>query len=789
MLLSAIDRKLLREVAQLKGQIATIALVLAGGITCFIALLGTYLSLDRAREAYYDRCRFADVFAHVERAPEPIARRLEEIPGVARVDTRISEDVLVPVEGMSRPATARLLSLPGSGEPAINAVHLLRGRLPERGRRDEVAVLESFAEAHGLRPGDHLPAVINGKLRSLRIVAVVLSPEFVYAIRAGSMANDPQRYAVLWMAREELSSAFRLDGAFNDVTLRLSPGASEAEVLAAVDRVLAPYGGDGAVPRSQQLSNKIVGAELAQLRVNAGTVPLIFLGVAVFLTNLVLGRLIALQRPDIAALKALGYTNGEVQRHYLGLVAMVMVPGGLLGVLGGWLLGRTVLGWYTALFRFPDSDFQLPGTLVAASLGVSAGAALAGALLAVRSAVALPPAEAMRPPAPARYERGLLDRLGLGAFAGPAGLMVVRELQRRPLRTALSAVGIAGAVALVILSRFGVDSLAGYVDGTLRREQRHDLMVTFARPVDKRVVGELHRMPGVLTAEGIRAVPVRVRHEHRKRDSVLMGLPSEGTLRRLVGRGGHEVPVPGDGVLVTSTLGEILGLRVGDPVDLELREGDRRRVRPVVAGFIDESVGLFVYAKAGTVAALEGDLGAVSSAAIVVEPEARPAVEARLRRSPHVVDVADLRDDIQRMRDMNASILDIWTAVAVSLSGSVIFGVVYNNARIALAARSRELATLRILGLSRTEISWILTGSLAIEVLLAIPVGLFLGRTWAELFFRAIDPETFRWSVVVAPPTYLLGTAVAALAAAASALWVRRSLDRLDLIGVLKTRE
>jgi putative ABC transport system permease protein len=787
--LSALDRKLWREALQLKGQLATIALVLAGGITCFIALLGTYLSLALAQEAYYDRCRFADVFAHAERAPESIAGRLLAIGGVALLETRISEEIAVPIEGMARPASGRLLSIPASREPATNALHVLRGRLPERGRGDEVAVIESFAAAHGLRPGDHLPAVINGKLRSLRVVSVVLSPEFVYALRPGALVADPRRYAVLWMERGALASAFQLEGAFNDVTLRLAPGAAEAEVQSAVDRILAPYGGDGAVLRAHQLSHQIVTAEISQLAVNAGTVPLVFLGVAVFLTNLVLGRLIALQRPDIAALKALGYTNGEVRRHYLGLVAIVIVPAGLAGVTGGFLLGRTVLTWYTDLFHFPDAAFRLSWALVASALASSAGAALAGALFAVRRAVDLPPAEAMRPPAPARYRRCAIDRIGVGAVAGPTGLMVIRDIERRPVRTALSAVGIAGAVALMILGRFGVDSLSDYLDGTLRREQRHDLSVAFAHPIDRRVIGELGRLPGVLTAEGIRAVPVRARHQHRSRDSVLMGLPPEATLRRLVGRGGHEVPVPDDGVLVTTALGDILGLHPGDRLEIELREGDRRRVRPLIAGFVDESVGLFVYASAGTVASLEGDLGAVSSALLRVDPPAIAAVEARLRRSPHVVDVSDLRDQVERLRDMNASILDIWTGIAVTLSGCVIFGVVYNNARIALASRSRELATLRVLGLRRVEIASILVGGLAVEVLLAIPLGLLLGRVWAQLFMRSMDQETFRWAVVVAPRTYLLAAAIAALAAAASALSVRRSLDRLDLIGVLKTRE
>src|SRR5215471_18120608 len=275
MQMPALNRKLYREVARLKGQIATIALVLAGGITCFIALRGTFQSLEWSREAYYDRYRFAHVFARLERAPESLVRRIEELPGVALVQTRVVDEVSLPIEGMSRAAYAELMSLPASGQPATNALSLRSGRFPEYGRDDEVVVVESFAAAHGLRPGDRLPAVINGKLRKLRIVGTALSPEFVYTIRPGALADDPKRYAVLWMERTALASALDLEGAFNEVSFALQDGASVPAALAAIDRVLAPYGGDGAYGRKDQLSHRILAQELSQLRALAGMVPLV----------------------------------------------------------------------------------------------------------------------------------------------------------------------------------------------------------------------------------------------------------------------------------------------------------------------------------------------------------------------------------------------------------------------------------------------------------------------------------------------------------------------------------
>lgn len=789
MLISALQQKLLRDLWRLKGQIATIALVLASGIASFIMLRGTSDRLESARDAYYDRNRFAHVFATLERAPETLARQIEALPGVASLETRIAEDILLPIQGMQQPAGARLLSLPAARAPATNALHLVHGRFPAHARADEVVILASFAEAQGLTPGHALPAVINGRLRELRVVGVALSPEYVFAVRPGAIVEDPRRYAVLWMDRAAVGAALQLEGAFNEVSLRLQPGASAAEVLARLDRILEPYGGNGAYARRDQISNRVLTGELGTLAGLANMVPLVFLGVAVFLVRLVLGRLITLQRSEIAALKAVGYSGREIGYHYLGLVAVVLVPSWLLGLAGGHWLGEVVLDLYAAVFRFPDLEFRMTAPLVAWALVAGVLGTGGGALLAVRAAIQLPPAEAMRPPAPARYRRSRFEKLGLAVLAGPHGMMVFRESFRRPLRTLLSALGIGGAISLLILGRFGWDSMMDYFEGTFFREQRHDLSVTFAAPVSPRVVGELGRMPGVITAEPVRAVPVRARHQHRARDTVLMGLSEEATLRRLIEQGGREVPLPEDGVLVSKKLGELLGLTAGARFELEIKEGERPVVRPVVAGFVNEAAGLVIYARSTGVASLERDLGAVSAVMLRIDPVQSAAIHERLLESPQVIDVSDIKADMQQQLDQHAAMFDVWTFITVLLASSVIFGVVYNNARISLTARSRDLASLRVLGFSRREISLVLIGSLAVEVALAIPLGLLLGYAWAQQFASSFDQETFRMVAVVAPRTYLLATAITLLSAAASALWVRRDLDRLDLIGVLKTRE
>jgi putative ABC transport system permease protein len=789
MRMSALNRKLLRELWRLKAQIATIAIVLAGGVASFVSLRGNYASLHQALAEYYDEQRFAHVFARVERAPASLLRRIEIVPGVEQVEARLEEAVSLPIEGMARPASGVLLSLPAKRELAINALSLRRGRLPAVGQRDEVVVLEAFADAHGLVLGQSIPAILGGKLRSLRVVGAVLSPEYIYAIRPGAMVDDPKRHTVMWMDSSAMAAAFQLENAFNSLVARTSAGTSESELLAALDRILEPYGGTGAIGRKEQTSHRIVSSELDQLQTLGGMVPIVFLAVVAFLVNLVLSRFIALQRPEIAALKAMGYRDGEVRAHYLGLVLVILLPGLGLGAALGYWLGAAVLEVYGTVFRLPNLKFDLSWQLLAVAFAVSGAAAGAGALLAIRAAVRLPPAEAMRPPAPARYRRSLLELLGVARFFGPATMMVVRELERRPLRTLFSSLGVAGAVALSILGRFGWDSFTDYFDGTFQRAQRQDLTVLFSRPLSPDVVQQIRTLTGVIRAEGQRAIPVRVRHGHQQRNSVLIGVDSDSTLRALVERTGSVVPVAGDGVVVTSALAEILNARVGDRLELKLYEGRHPTVRPLIMGLVDEAIGLQLYAPNGVLAGLAHDQGAVSQVLLQVDPQHVGDIEKALKRSPNVLDVSDLRGDMQRVMDMNASFMSIWTLVSVLLAAGVIFGVVYNNARIALATRSRELASLRVLGFTRGEIARVLLGSLGVEVLVAIPIGLWLGKRWAQAFMSGVDPETFRWAVVIAPTTYALSAAIALLAAGASTLWIQRSLEELDLIAVLKTRD
>ena len=277
-----LDRKLIRDTWALKGQALAISLVIGAGVAMFIMYLSTFASLRLTQNTYYDRYRFADVFAGLTRAPLYLRDRIAGIPGVARVDTRVVVDVTLDVPGLIEPASGRLIGIPIPREPMLNDLFLRRGRYPDPGHSDEVIVSEAFAISRELGPGDALGAVINGRRRDLEIVGVALSPEYIYSIRPGELIPDDSRFGIFWMDGRSLAAAFDMEGGFNHVAVKLLPGASEDDVIARLDRLIAVYGGLGAIPRSLQTSHWYLDNELRQLQSVGLILPIVFLAVAVF---------------------------------------------------------------------------------------------------------------------------------------------------------------------------------------------------------------------------------------------------------------------------------------------------------------------------------------------------------------------------------------------------------------------------------------------------------------------------------------------------------------------------
>jgi putative ABC transport system permease protein len=787
--LRALNRKLLRECWHLKGQMLSIALVVATGIMTVVTMRGSYESLVEAQQRYYNQMRFADVWTSLRRAPDTLLAQIENIPGVALADTRVSFLATLDLEDVDAPAQGRFVSIPENGQPVLNDILLTRGRQVVPGAPDEVVISEKFALARGMAPGDTLRAIINGRARTVTVVGMAISPEHSYSVPPGSLLPEDDRYGILWMDRRALGPAYDMDGAFNEAFVKLAPGANELAVIAQLNALLAPYGGFGAYPRRNQASHMMLQGELDQNRVMGTAMPAIFLGVAVFLLHLVLGRLITTQRGEIAVLKAFGYRDWEVGRHFLMFAVVAVLLGSVIGTVGGWYLGGAYIGIYRQYFDLPGLEYHLSPGLLLLALGVSVAGACSGALGAVRKAVALPPAEAMRPEPPARFDPGPLERLGIGRLLPSAGRMILRNVERKPLQAFFSSLGVALSTAILIIGLFMYDGVLHMIDLQFRQIQREDITVSFLQNVTGGARHELQRLQGVTRVETYRMAPARLRNGHFTRETAIQGMEADGQLRRIVTASGGVQQLPAEGLVLSRILADRLRVQVGDAVTVEMLEG-RRQVTPArIAGIVDDFLGVSAYMNLQALHQLTGEQDVISGAYLSVMEPLRNALYRDLKQVPAVAGVASPASMLVSFEREMAQNIFISVGFLLGFASVIAVGVIYNGARIALSERGRELASLRVMGFHRREVAVLLLGEQAVITLLAIPLGGVIGYALAWLMVSSLQTDTFRIPYVITAQTFLTAAAVTVAAAAFSALAVRRRLDSMDLISVLKTRE
>jgi putative ABC transport system permease protein len=785
-----LDIKLLRDLWRLRGQMLAIALVVACGIASFVSMLSAYESLKLSQATYYQEYRFAHVFAQLKRAPESLKAQIAAIPGVAQVQTRVVADVSLDISGEQEPATGRLISIPERQMPMLNDIFIRHGRYIQAGRSNEVLIGENFAKAHQLNLGDTVGAVINGRWQKLQIVGIALSPEYVYAIQGtGDIFPDNKRFGIFWMGREALGTAFNMDGAFNDVALTLMRGAIEADVIFRLDKLLEKYGAFGAIARQDQLSNRFLSEEITQLQGTATLVPPIFLAIAIFLLHILLSRIIATQRDQIAVLKAFGYTNISIGLHYLKFVLVIVFVGAFFGTALGCWFGAAITNNYTRFFSFPLLKYEAGISIIFGAILLSGSAAVVGAFMAVQKAVSLPPAEAMRPEPPARFRPTIIERLGFQAFLSPVGRIILRNLERKPVQALLSIIGISLAVAMLVVGRYTTDAMQYMIYVQFQNIQREDVTIVFNEPRPSRVRYEVAHLPGVLRAEVFRTVPARLRFEHRTYRIGIMGLESGSEMRRLIDKNLQTVNLPVNGVVLTTKLAEILGVTPGDALTVEVLEGKRPIRTVVVAGLVNELIGVSAYMDIRALNQLMQEGGTVSGAYLATDTLQMDKLYALLKLTPAISGISVRQMAIDRFQETIAGSLGIFTTVMVIFACAIAFGVVYNSARIALSERSRELATLRVIGFTQAEISVILLGEQAMLTLAAIPLGFAIGFGFCALMSFGFDSELYRFPLIVTKATFAFAFVVIAIAAIVSGLIVRRHLTHLDLIAVLKTRE
>lgn len=787
--LDPLDRKLLRDIWRLRTQALAIALVIAAGIGMVVMSIGMIRSLEASRDAYYDRYRFADISASAKRFPAGLVNAMRDIDGVSIVEGRLTAGATLDVPGISEPITARVHSVPPSGMPKINALVLRSGRMPDPERPDEIVISEKFGDAARVAPGDSLEAVLYGKKQHLRVVGTALSPEYVYALGPGQIFPDNRRFGVLWMGEEHLAAALDSINAFNETLIRLEHGAIGRDVIDRLDDLLEPYGGSGAVPRSEQLSDRFLANELEELQSIVAILPPIFLGVAAFLINIVLTRLVESEREIIGLLSAFGYRNRKIVWHYTKLALVLSFPGLILGLVFGTWMGRGLAGIYQQFFVFPFLTYRAGADMILLSSLVAVLVVMLGAAQTVRRISRLTAAEAMRPPIPPNYSGGMARLISRLRKLDEPTRIILRGIVRRPLRSMLGSLGVGAALGLYITSAGSTDNVNLMIDLLFDQANRSDMNIVFAEPRDQRALFELRRIPGVLRVEPVRYVPAKLTAGTRSRSESLTGVKPGGDLNRLIDMDHGRTSPPLRGVMISYGLSNQLDLRPGDPLHIQVTEGRRPSFTARVSRILRSPVSSPAYVDFDRIGRLLGEAPLSSGAFISVDPAQTDAVYRRLKDMPLVAGYSGRDAALRGINESIGETMGIIQLFNTGFAALIVFGVVYNNARINLAERARDLVSLRVLGYRRSEVSYILLGELALLVIIGLPIGMAFGYFLSRNLTESIGGDLFILPFGLSAETVAVAILVVLLTAAISSLVVRSRLDRLDLVNVLKTRE
>ncbi|HWB46864.1 MAG TPA: FtsX-like permease family protein [Hyphomicrobiaceae bacterium] len=778
-----------RDLWAMRTQVLSIALLIAAGIAVFVMSVSNYFALVGAMDAHYRNERFADLFASVKRAPVSLAERIREIDGAGMVEPRVSQAVRVVREDSELPISGRIISIPSSDQPLLNRLYLTGGRWVDPTQPDEVIINAAYAEARGVRPGDAIDVVLSGRLESFRVAGVALSPEFVFATRSALPLPDDRNFVILWASQEVVAAAFDMKGAFNDLVMTLAPGANKAAVVEEIDSLLAPYGGIGAYDRRELPSNRLLEDELAEQETLSIVMPAIFFGIAAFLLHVVLGRLVEAQREQIASLKALGFSKLPIALHYFKFVTAIALLGAGIGlVLGRWF-AVVVIDSYRAFFRFPVLEASLDPWIAAVSVLAAILVANAAAAVAVYRIASLPPAEAMRPQVPA--VTALARHIGAMSESGipMSYLMALRTIVGRPIRTLLTISGIALAVPLVLFGLFWFDAITHMIDVAFGRIERGDAFVTFSTPVSARALYELKSVPGVMLAEGQRIVPVRLVAGHRTYRTSLVGLSDNSELKVLRDPALAPIEIPPDGLMLSRALAETLDLHIGDSVTVEVQEAKRPVLHLPVVKLSEDILGFSATMDLAALNRLLREDDLVNAAALKLDPTASHLTWQRIQAKPKIEASSVKALWLTLFDETIAGMLVVGALILAGFGLLIAVGVVYNSARVAFQERAWELASLRILGFTRAEVALILLSELVFELIVAIPIGLLVGYGLIKMIVSLRIRESFQVPVVIEPASYAIAALVVLAAAAASAFVVRRRIDTLDLVSVLKTRD
>jgi putative ABC transport system permease protein len=792
MVIGPLTKKMLRSMLKQRGQVLAVGAVVLCGTSSYIALASCHRNLLLTRDTYYAENRFADFEIQLERAPETVLFKVQEIPGVRQVRGRITEEVKLEAPGLGEAKTGRIVSMPDERRNVINNVVVTQGRYFNAGAVNEVILSERFAQANGLGIGESLYATIDGRKHTLKIVGFGASPEYIYIIRSmASLVPEPERFAILWVPEKFAEDAKNMQAACNNIVGTLDDPESAERVLDAAADLLKPYGVYAKTSREHQVSNRFISDEIQGLGVQARVLPAVFLGVAALVIFIVLNRMVRNERTQIGLLKAYGYGNVTVAIHYMQYALFQSMLGAIGGFIAGQWLASGMIRLYVRFYTFPILRSRIYPDVLVESMGIAVFFSLLGAAMAAYRAARIHPAESMRPGSPRRGRHTIFERYpALWRRLSFTWKMIVRNVSRNAFRAGLNVFGVMISTAQLIVGFYAIDAVTYVIDFQYQMTQRQDATVSFFFERGKDALHETERLPHVREAEPLLQYPFEMRNGWHKKNAVIVGLSRDGNLQRLLDTEDRRVDVGEAGLVLSSALAKALRVGVGDEVELKPLMGKVTKEKRVpVSRVVEQFLGMSGYMNIEALSRVLDEPYTMNAVLVRTDRGTASGLHDELKDVPAVASVELREDALRSLQNTLATSMRIMGVVSIVFAGVIAFSIIYNVTMVSLGERERELASLRVLGFTRGEVGAILfnenflTGALG--VVLGIPAG--MAMVWGMM--HAFDMELFRFPFYIAPRTYLISTSLTVGFIILANLAVRWKINRLDMVETLKGRE
>ena len=792
-----LNLKLVRDINQARWQFAAVALVVALGIGFYQGSWMSYQNIGASYELYYDMLHFADFQIIFGQAPDTVRKVVAKIPGVTRIEPRIAWEVELEMPVVeNKQVVGRLIGVPDVGRSAVNDVLVLEGRYLGPAHKREVLVERSFAEHHQLKVGDYVHPVLDGETTDYRIAGIAMGPEYLYAIRSKQyLMPTPATFGVLWLRTTQAERLTHMSGLVNEVCVCTENGRAHQAMLMA-HKLLKKYGAEEPVPRAKQPSNYLLQQDLSGFRQMAIIFPVLFLFAASLTIYTLLVRIVNSQRGQIGFLRASGMSLQTIIWHYMHFALVCGFAGSVAGMIVGTLLSRRLTAWYLSFLNVPVIASPIHWGPVSIGVAVGILSCAAAGYFSTRRVARLAPAVALREEAVAPGHQPLIERwLPFLARASFFWRIPIRNIFRNTRRAVYTAIGIAIGVSLVLVSLANRDAMLDSIGTYLEEILRYDLQAGFMPPQTASVGFHVAQWPGVTKTEAAIELPVEVYRGDKVLNTVLIGLEPGSHLQTLVSPEGRPLQVHGRTVLMSRRSCRKLGVERGDVVRLAFAHNDEDiniEVPVRVGEIIRQPVHTYVYMPAASVrrifaSELELPSDAVTALMVRGTDSHLSMIKKQLYKMPNVAAVEDARHIRDQLLEMIAMSLG-FTAIMVALGSGLALAIIYNTVSINIVERTRELASMRAMGMSRRSLGMLITVENLMLGFLGLAGGIPLGYFMNLAFIASWENELVQLQAIIFPRSYLITIAGVIIVILLSQIPGIRQLNRMDLAQATKVR-